>query len=224
VCECGKHDHIDASPQKKTAQSDYKEALVNGQRFRTANVVRSIGWAEGSTGKACCFTACLNGLYVPDHLVSKDAGHAERAEFVTLYHAEYPEGVQMKVADMKKIGNDSLWMPRPASYSHEKVPNRKWNNPKVGAKIKLIAFATRAEALSGDYHDDSSIIQSVVSNPGQEKAIYKLSSVDGNCGAAVVDCDGNLVGWHNATGAGYTVFIPCTSMVVQTATGSAKSF
>jgi hypothetical protein len=234
MCACGKKDHTQEKPVKKiivapaagvSTPAEKQEAMVNGERFRTASVVKSLGWVETNDGRGSCFCACWNGLYIPEHLVLKDATHLVSAETVTLFHAEYPNGIQVKVADAKKIGRDSLILSRPAGWDHKLVPNLGWTNPKVAAKVKLIAFASRAEALAGQCHDDAGVVKSIVSMPDQERAVYSCSSVDGNCGAPVVSTEGKLVGWHNSTiGNVATTFIPATSLMCQKATGSASSF
>jgi hypothetical protein len=101
------------------------------------------------------------------------------------------------------------------------VPNLKCIATKVANKVKLIAFCSRADALSGKTFDDQTTVSSIISNPMEEHAKYKASSVDGNCAAPVVSENGHCVGWHNATAPGYTVFIPVTSIVSQKATGKA---
>jgi hypothetical protein len=58
----------------------------------------------------------------------------------------------------------------------------------------------------------------------EERAYYKCSSVDGNCGAPVVNVNGKVVGVHNATTSYETVFIPFTNLGCQKATGSERSF
>jgi hypothetical protein len=238
MCACGKKDHTQDKPVKKIVvappeefrapaakAAEKQESMVNGERFRTAGVVKSLGWAETNDGRGSCFCACWNGLYIPEHLVLKDATHPVPAETVTLFHAEYPSGISVKVADAKKIGRDSMILARPAGWDHKLVPNLGWTNPKVAAKVKLIAFASRAEALAGQCHDDAGVVKSIVSMPDQERAVYSCSSVDGNCGAPVVSTDGKLVGWHNSTiGNVATTFIPATSLMCQKATGSASSF
>jgi len=124
----------------------------------------------------------------------------------------------------KDVARDTVLFPRPFGWEKEKVPNLRWASTKVGEKVKLIAYASRAEALAGKFCDDSGVVKMLVVNPNEERAYYKVSSVDGNCGAPVVNTEGRVVGWHNATTATDTVFIPCTALACQKATGSAQSF
>jgi S1-C subfamily serine protease len=55
---------------------------------------------------------------------------------------------------------------------------------------------------------------------GSERAIYGVSSVDGNCGAPVVNVDGKVIGFHNFTNSVTTGFIPITDNIVMIATGN----
>jgi hypothetical protein len=240
VCQCGKKDHTDDKPvkfvkpakpaefkppaEKAADKLEKQEASVNGARFDTHKVLRSLGWAQTDKGKGCCFCATLNGLYVPEHLLKKDATVLEDATTVTVFHPAYPAGVTMSAAKATNIGRDSMILPRPSAWTHEMVPSLGATSAQVAAKVKLIAFDSLDDCLKGRFRDDSGLIKTVTANPGQERAVYVVSSADGNCGAPVVTTDGLVCGFHNSTSVSYTTFVPVTKLMVAKATGSVQSF
>jgi hypothetical protein len=198
------------------SQCPKKEAAVNGPQFATGHVLSSVGWAEKPSGSGTNFTACLNGVVVPEHLFKKED------ESVTLYHTAYPNGVKCLKSAAKKIGNDTLYFARPAGWAVDKVRDLRTADGSVGSKVELLTYADKASAIAGfeKHHHDSSVVKSIMSNPGEEKAWYRSSTRAGSCGSPVVNTDGKVIGFHNATTAVDTVFIPLTAVMRTLACGS----
>jgi len=206
--------------QKVTDASERKEALHFGPQFAVGAVVKSIGWAEVNTGVTITSmncTAVWNGFYVSQHVFPSGTDHDQE---ITFFYGEL-SGKAMK-KDGKKIGNDSLFFPCPASLKG--VPRLRTAETKEGDKVTLLCYNSREAQSEGHFKTSTGTVKSLTTIPGAERAHVTYSSDYSNCGSPVINDAGKCVGWHNARTSTENVFIPVTKHLVGVATGSSESF
>jgi hypothetical protein len=211
-----KKDVVVAGKTVATPSTPKKEALVNGERYINVDVNKSIGYAVAGKNSMNC-TFIWQGIVLCAHLFA-GVGSA-----ITITCG----GVvgTFKKEDFIEIGNDLLFLKSNfVNKVFTKATFLRSSVPVVGEKVKLIAYDSVADEAAGKYRDDSGKVKSIVTTPGEEKAYSSYSSVDGCCGAPVVNVNGKVVGFHNFTTSIDTGFIPVSKTVVSLATGTSSTF
>jgi len=203
-----------SATKKKKVKVEKKESLVNGPRFDVSAVPNSIAWATSGDSHMNA-TLLWGGLMLCAHLFEKASETVE----ITI------DGVSktLKKSDFTSVGNDLLF------FKHIKnvFPDVKFLRAavsRVGEKICLIAYDSLEDQKQKKYHCDAGKITSILTEKGEEKAYYTVSSVKGCCGAPVVNVNGKVVGFHNFTTSVDTGFIPVTKEICQLATGATSTF
>jgi len=202
---------------------------------------RSIGWASTSI-MSMNFTACLNGFVTMKHIFGEKPEADAKIVFYKGSHVWEATAKEAKI-----IGNDLIWFPRgnevvpgdpsasppvPASSRPRfpDIPNLSCvrKTVTVGKKVCLITNPDQACAMmdpSPVLADSGNVIAVIGEAPGDEKAVYAVSSRDGSCGSPVVNEFNQITGWHcSRLGSEANCFIPCTPVIVQKASGSIPSF
>lgn len=198
----------------KVVPQTFKEALVNGPQFKTKQLQDSIGWAVvtsgGKTVSMNC-TAMWTSVYVSGHIF------AEGGDSITF---EFKAGsYTCAKSSGRLLGNDSMFFPLPSF----KVPQLRAGTYKIGDKCMLIC---RNCPVS---QDDSlvvsqGVLREVITTENNERAYATYNSINGNCGAPVINSEGKVIGWHNANSGKDNMFIPVTPTLCRKVTSSESSF
>jgi len=197
--------------EKQPVKTEKKESLVNGARFNTSHVAKSIGRAETESASMNC-TLLWNGLILCSHIFAKGE------DVVTIMIGSVSK--LFNKAEFMTVGNDLMFLKNITKH----FPGVKFlrsSRPYVGQKVRVVSYDSEEDMKKELSHDDSGKIRAVICEEDEEKGWYNISSIDGSCGSPVVDVDGKVVGFHNFTNSTETTgFIPVTDIICKKSTGS----
>jgi hypothetical protein len=205
-----------------------KEALVNGQKFIVGDIQKSVGWATCGDS-SMNFVLAINCVIVCAHIV-KDG--ADKITFKIRNSAGVLVSQTMPVNIGKSVGWDLLAFPRWKDIVG--VPNLRTAESVEGEKVELYAYDSEVNFERSAISHDAKIVNRLVTRTDDApdafgikevvKGYYGCSSVDGNCTGPVVNVNGKLVGFHNATTGSENVFLAITPKIVGAAGGCVSSF
>jgi hypothetical protein len=198
-----------------------KEALVNGPQFAEGKfpVHESIMIAKTDKNRMCA-VRIWNGIATMAHIF-KDCV----VDAITFSKGDCK--VELKKEEGKLVGRDLLFFPYSGVGKEgaiAKMRSLRAADPVVGKKSMLVTYTTEEDCAKANAKRDIGVIKSVEREPMKERALYTASSMEGNCGSPVIDTDGRVIGFHDATLGTENVFIPITPAIVALATGSQSSF